>query len=137
MRIGEIGSSSLRLNDAPTYSINASQLSIHEPKSAAPKSPSRQSLWLAARVLIIRACRFEVERGFAEARGEPVQKDFGLAALARPAGAVEHRQRHRERVVLSGAVARDLEMPVKPVNQPDARARGLLVFEAELVGEEL
>src|ERR1700749_1556054 len=80
---------------------------------------------------------FEVERGLAETCGEPVEEDPGLGALARPAGAVEHRERHRQRVVLARAVARELELSVETVDARDRLARGLNVLEAELAREEL
>src|ERR1044072_2083192 len=80
---------------------------------------------------------FEVEGGVAQTRGEPVEGDSGLASLARPARAVEHGERHRQRVMLAGAVARELELTVEPVDEADRLFGRLHVLEAELAREEL
>src|SRR5947209_10561890 len=80
------------------------------------RNPLWQSLWLAARVFVLFV---GFERGLVESAHQPVEEDFGLATLVRPARAVEHRQGHGERVVLSGAVARVLELSVESVNQLD------------------
>lgn len=54
---------------------------------------------------------------------------LGLIVFARPAGAVEHRQGHQQGVVLPGAVVRQAELVVDLIDQRDAAAGRLDVFE--------
>src|SRR5205085_3586921 len=71
------------------------------PQSAI-RNPLWQSLRLAARVFVLFV---GFERGLVESAHQPVEEDFGLATLVRPARAVEHRQGHGGRVVPWGAGA--------------------------------
>src|ERR1051325_12118701 len=54
------------------------------------------------RLFIFEAC-------LVETRQQPLAKDVSLFSLARPARAVEHRQSHRQRMMLTGAILRQLK----------------------------
>src|SRR3954465_12253876 len=99
----------------------------------------RKRLGVARAALVVRVLArslFEVEGGFAESRGQPVEEDSRLAPLACPARAVEHRERHRQSVVLARAAPRELELPVETVYQRYRLGGRIHVLEAELSREE-
>src|SRR6516225_3267514 len=68
---------------------------------------------------------------------QPLAKDLRFAPFIDPAGAVEHRQRHHQSMMLSRAVAGALEAAVRLIEQLDAFPGCVLVAETELTGKEL
>src|ERR1051325_2999105 len=68
---------------------------------------------------------------FLQARDQPLTKDVCLRPFARPTRAVEHRERHREGVMLAGAVAREFTLAGEIINDLYTLPRRRFVFEAE------